>query len=131
MPIKPLFVMTAMLAFAGGSVAQEQARVLSSTPVLVPGSVPAQTAYNVVYEYAGQQYSVQFPYDPGAFVSLQITPIAPAPVVQAPQPVYVQPMPPVTVVNPVLVSPYPGPYYYGPPPFTFNFGFGYYRHSRR
>ena len=122
---------TALLAFTSVAWAQEQARVLSSTPVVVPGSVPAQTAYNVVYEYAGQQYSVQFPYDPGAFVSLQITPIAPAPVVQAPQPVYVQTAPPVTVVNPVLVSPYPGPYYYGPPPFTFNFGFGYYRHYRR
>lgn len=131
MKTKFLLIMATMLAFSGLSMAQEQVRVLSSTPVLVPGSVPAQTAYNVVYEYAGQQYSVQFPYDPGAFVSLQITPMAPAPVVQAPQPVYVQAMPPVTVVNPVLVSPYPGPYYYGPSPFTFNFGFGYYRHIHR
>ena len=38
-------------------------------------------AYNVVYEYAGRQYSVQMPYDPGRFVRLSVTPVinAPAP----------------------------------------------------
>lgn len=39
------------------------------------------TAYNVVYEYAGKQYSVQMPNDPGQFVRLQITPVG----VNAPQ----------------------------------------------
>jgi uncharacterized protein YcfJ len=33
------------------------------------------TAYNVVYEYAGKQYSVQMPNDPGQYVQLQVTPI--------------------------------------------------------
>ncbi len=32
-------------------------------------------AYNVAYEYAGKQYSVQMPYDPGPTIALQITPI--------------------------------------------------------
>lgn len=32
-------------------------------------------AYNVNYEYAGKQYSVQMPYDPGPTLQLQITPI--------------------------------------------------------
>ncbi|MEY4676643.1 MAG: hypothetical protein RLZZ470_1150 [Pseudomonadota bacterium] len=32
-------------------------------------------AYNVVYEYAGKQYSVQMPQDPGPTVRLQITPV--------------------------------------------------------
>ncbi len=32
-------------------------------------------AYNVVYQYAGKQYSVQMPRDPGPTVRLQITPI--------------------------------------------------------
>ncbi len=32
-------------------------------------------AYNVVYEYAGKQYSVQMPNDPGPTVQLQITPV--------------------------------------------------------
>ena len=36
-------------------------------------------AYNVVYEFAGKQYSVQMPQDPGPTVRLQITPVAPAP----------------------------------------------------
>lgn len=32
-------------------------------------------AYQVVYEYAGKQYSVQMPHDPGSTIRLQITPI--------------------------------------------------------
>lgn len=32
--------------------------------------------YHVVYEYAGKQYSVQMPHDPGQFIQLQITPVA-------------------------------------------------------
>jgi len=32
-------------------------------------------AYNVFYEYAGKQYSVQMPYDPGPTIPLQITPV--------------------------------------------------------
>jgi uncharacterized protein YcfJ len=32
-------------------------------------------AYNVAYEYAGKQYSVQMPYDPGPSIALQITPV--------------------------------------------------------
>ncbi len=35
-------------------------------------------AYNVVYESAGKQYTVQMPQDPGPTVRLQITPMAPA-----------------------------------------------------
>lgn len=35
-------------------------------------------AYNVVYEFAGKQYTVQMPQDPGSTVRLQITPMAPA-----------------------------------------------------
>jgi len=33
-------------------------------------------AYNVVYEFAGKQYTVQMPSDPGPTVRLQITPMA-------------------------------------------------------
>jgi hypothetical protein len=35
-------------------------------------------AYNVVYEFAGKQYTVQMPQDPGPTVRLQITPMSPA-----------------------------------------------------
>jgi uncharacterized protein YcfJ len=36
---------------------------------------PRTVAYNVVYEYAGKQYSVQMPHDPGPTVQLQISPV--------------------------------------------------------
>ncbi len=32
-------------------------------------------AYNVVYEYAGKQYAVQMPNDPGPSIQLQVTPM--------------------------------------------------------
>ena len=35
------------------------------------------TGYNVVYEYAGRQYTVQMPQDPGASLQVQITPVVP------------------------------------------------------
>jgi uncharacterized protein YcfJ len=52
-------------------------------------------AYNVVYEYAGRQYSTQMPNDPGRFVRLSVTPVdsAPPPPVQ-----YVPPQPRVEYV---------------------------------
>lgn len=99
-------------------------------------------AYNVVYEYAGKQYAVQMPHDPGPKLALQIGPVgardyeeppsaveksayAPAPV-YAPAPTYVQPQtvyvpPPVVVTQPYPVY-YPRPYY---PPVQLEFGFGY------
>ena len=119
--------------------AQEQAKVISSTPSLVPsttvnsqGEVVMYSAFNVVYEYAGKQYSVQMPNDPGPYVFLQITPSYSAstpapPLPPAPQVIYMQ-SPPQVLSNPVYVMPYSPPYYYGNPlPFTFNFGLGYYR----
>ena len=34
-------------------------------------------AFNVLYEYAGKQYSVQSPQDPGPYLAVQIVPILP------------------------------------------------------
>ena len=52
------------------------------------------TAYNVVYEFAGKQYSVQMPQDPGPSVRLQITPMAPPPAAaNLPAPTYITPPP--------------------------------------
>ena len=57
------------------------------------------TAYNVVYEYAGRQYSAQMRQDPGPYVQVQVQvapvgamaqPPYPAPAVSPPQPVYVE-----------------------------------------
>jgi uncharacterized protein YcfJ len=89
------------------------------------------TSYNVVYEYAGKQYSVNMPSDPGPYVKLQITPVAPAapaPSVQGPV-TYVQPVATVqqqvVYTQPVVVAPayYSRSYY---PPVGVNLDFGYY-----
>jgi hypothetical protein len=40
--------------------------------------------YNVVYEFAGRQYSVQMPNDPGPTLAVQVSPVGSAPVFQAP-----------------------------------------------
>ena len=85
-------------------------------------------AYNVVYEFAGKQYAVQMPNDPGPTISLQVSPVgagaqmAPPPgTVTYAQPVYEQPS------YTVMARPaYPG--YYEPNyflPFALGLGFGY------
>lgn len=74
-------------------------------------------AYNVVYEYAGKQYSVQMPNDPGPTIQLSVTPVGasalplPSTVTIMERPVYAQP--PVVVV---------------PPPVTLHDGSGFNRH---
>lgn len=102
------------------------------------------TAYNVVYEYAGKQYSVQMPQDPGPTVRLQVTPVGAqaAPATRADmappmqyeggqggpgviaqqqiytQPVYTQPVytqPLVVAAAPPVVYAAPYPVYYGQP----------------
>lgn len=90
--------------------------------------------YSVVYEYAGKQYTVQMPNDPGPQLRLQITPADAAPVSAPPAPTtYVVPMETQTIytqpvyTQPVYVQPiYPGyygrPYY---PPVGVNLQFGY------
>jgi hypothetical protein len=136
------FITIVVCLFCPSLWAQEQARVLSTTPSYLPtntvnsnGEVVMSTVFNVVYEYAGKQYTVQMPNDPGAYVTLQINPTFSAstpipPLAPAPQVIYLQ-SPPQVLSNPVYVMPYSPPYYYGNPlPFTFNFGLGYYRWRR-
>ena len=52
-------------------------------------------AYNVTYEFAGKQYNVQLPQDPGPTVRLQITPM-----VSSNQNYNYPPLPPATAVPP-------------------------------
>ncbi len=94
----------------------------------------ATIGYNVVYEFAGKQYSVQMASDPGASIRLQVSPVevgaqAPAGVSadSGAQAVY---LPPATVVMTPATA-YPGYYYppYYPPYFplmglSLRFGFG-------
>ena len=121
------------------ALAQEQAVVVSSTPVLQVGS-DQQTRiayYNVVYEYAGKRYSAQMPHDPGHLVAIQVTPVAPPvaalPPTELPVSTWVQNSPPLArtpSVAPVYLTPYVYPYppaYYGPAPFMFSVGVGYHR----
>jgi uncharacterized protein YcfJ len=97
-------------------------------------------AYDVVYEYAGQQYSVQMQQDPGRFVRLSVTPVdalpppapryAPQPrgQYQAPQVEYRAPVVTRVVVGTHFIPTYPvapqvvwvngyrpGHWYAGPP----------------
>jgi uncharacterized protein YcfJ len=92
--------------------------------------------YNVVYEYAGKQYNVQMPNDPGPYVRLQVTPVGSGspmgPTSQA-EPAYGQPVysqPPVYVQQATYVQPavvYGGPAYYNPyyAPIGFSLNLGY------
>ncbi len=88
-------------------------------------------AYNVVYEYAGRQYSVQMPNDPGPTIALQVSPVGAS--AQAQAPIVVQQQPPVYAQPAqVVVTRQYYPYYYPTPlfaPLSLNFGFGYGGHG--
>ena len=84
------------------------------------------TAYNVVYEYAGRQYSIQLPNDPGPYLPIRISPtVAAAPAAVA-GPTIVSPPVVVTSSYPVTYPPvyYSPPVYYGPPAISFRWGYG-------
>ena len=96
-------------------------------------------AYNVLYEFAGKQYTVQMPYDPGPTIRLQITPLGastqmtePANTAAYPPPAYAQP-PNIVQAPPVYPGYYARPNY---PPvgveLDFRYGDGYrgHRHWR-
>jgi uncharacterized protein YcfJ len=94
-------------------------------------------AYNVVYEYAGRQYSTQMPYDPGRTIPLNVSPVGatpPPPEVRyapAPQVEYRAPVTTRIVVGREIIPTYPvgpGVVYvdgYRRPP-----GYGHRRHWR-
>ena len=171
-------------ACASAFAADEMARVISATPVTqqvavpreacaayaAPGAPPqcsTQTiyesrtvAYTVIYEYAGRQYSVQMPQNPGASLRLQVgaapalmatgSSVSPSnqgledaamagPAVNVAQP-YPSPVQ-VTYVNPGVSyygSPFYGSSYYGSPYYgsylgpvvSLGFGGGYYGGGR-
>lgn len=94
-------------------------------------------SYNVVYDYAGKQYSVQMPNDPGPTVQLQVTPVdsaqyqapiqAPARIVSSTT--YVQPSGDQVTILPAAPVYYQQPYYYGGgsyvAPLAIGLGLGY------
>ena len=90
--------------------------------------------YDVKYEYAGKQYSVHMPSDPGQSINISITPQVVSNQIYAPSQnaQLVQTMPQAVVVAPAPiyvgppVYPYGYPYSYGPSPFSVHLGLGYY-----
>ena len=141
------FVAAALLFFTSVAMADDYARVISSSPVVepIPGTSGSRIAHYVVkYEFQGRQYTVNLPSDPGPRIRVQggandavsqpnpvIAPSAPPVYVPTPPP----PAVPVAVVPapaPVIVSPppvvYAQPYYANPYPYAYNpivpFGIG-------
>ena len=134
--MKKILLLSACLAASGLAMAQETARVVSSSPILQQVTVPRQVcnkeqvcttqyfyenqpvAFTVVYEFGGKQYTVQMPRDPGPTLQLQITPqvaVSPEPApgsVTYSAPVYATPGY-VVVAPPYYDSGYYG--YYGQP----------------
>jgi uncharacterized protein YcfJ len=109
-------------------------------------------AYNVVYEYAGKQYSVQMPNDPGPSIPIQISPIGSNAQANAAPPSYAQPSypqqptyappvvysapaypppAPVVITQPVYPVYYARPYYPRPYYPAVNIRFGYGGHGHR
>jgi uncharacterized protein YcfJ len=69
--------------------------------------------YNVTYEYAGRQYTMQMPYDPGPTVQLQVTPYASNVPQQGSAPVYAPPVAqPAVVAQSGVVVQQPAPIVY-------------------
>ncbi|WP_396432455.1 glycine zipper 2TM domain-containing protein [Limnohabitans sp.] len=81
--------------------------------------------YNVVYEYAGKQYNVQLPQDPGPTIQLQVTPLA-APRSEATTlPSVTLAAAPVTMVTESRVVYVPSPVYRNYPPVYTNVNLGW------
>lgn len=93
--------------------------------------------YSVVYEYAGKQYTVQLPQDPGPTIALQVTPMGSPASVAPPAPATVVTQPPVIYSPPPVVYAPAAPVYYRPWPVNTSVhlgwgwhGGGHHRHWR-
>jgi uncharacterized protein YcfJ len=83
------------------------------------------TGYNVVYEYAGKQYNVQLPQDPGPTIQLQVTPLG-APRSEATVlPAVTIATAPMTMVTESRVVYMPSPVYRSYPPVYTNVNLGW------
>jgi uncharacterized protein YcfJ len=71
-----------MIGVIGGAIAGDKVEGPQATQTQTQQTCTSQqvyenrlTGYNVVYEFAGKQYNVQLPRDPGPTIKLQITPV--------------------------------------------------------
>ena len=83
------------------------------------------TGYNVVYEYAGKQYNVQLPQDPGPTIQLQVTPVGLQRSEAPTNTVVTTAVPPTTVINESRVVYVPTPVYRTYPPMSTNINLGW------
>ena len=131
--------LTTAMGIIGGAILGDQLEGEPAPVVRTANSCTQQityenrvVGYNVVYEYAGRQYTTQMNSDPGSQLTIQVIPTntdmqvyttpAPPPPVVVQAPVQVRTYPPV-VVTPV----YRPPVYYSPPAYgvpTVNFRWG-------
>lgn len=125
---------TAMAGVIGGAMLGDKAESQGNAP-LPTTTCTTQTVYenrligyNVVYEYAGKQYNVQLPQDPGPTISLQVTPVG-APRSEAPAQTYYSSAPsvtaPVSVITESRVVYVPTPVYRNYPPSYTNISLGW------
>src|SRR4051812_16707068 len=137
-----------ILGVVGGAILGDRIEGPGATQVQNVQNCTTQTfyenrasSYNVTYEYAGKQYTVQLPYDPGPTIKLQVSPVggmqqqAPGPMTSA-EPAQVMTTNTVVVpaAYPYYAAPYPAyPYgYYRPyyPPVSIGVGVGVHGHWR-
>jgi uncharacterized protein YcfJ len=132
-----------MLGIVGGAILGNSIEAPGQTQLQTVQNCSTQTfyenrnaGYNVVYEYAGKQYTTTMPNDPGASIALHVTPLGGSniPPVRAPvqQQVisgdYYQPEPVYVAPAPVVVQAVP---YYRPAiPIGVELNFGYQRGGR-
>ena len=134
---------TTALGIIGGAILGDQLEGEPAPAVRTANSCTQQinyenrvVGYNVVYEYAGRQYTTQMSSDPGSQLSIQVTPTnadiqvyttpAPPPPVIVQAPVQARNYPAV-VVTPVYRPPvYYSPPLYGVPTVSFRWGRGGY-----
>lgn len=126
--------LTAMAGVIGGAVLGDKAESQGNAPQPTT-TCTTQTVYenrlvgyNVVYEYAGKQYNVQLPQDPGPTISLQVTPVG-APRSEAPAQTYDSMAPsvtaPATVITESRVVYVPAPVYRYYPPISTSIHLGW------
>ena len=130
---------TTVIGILGGAILGDQLEGEPAPVVRTANSCTQQVTYenrvvgyNVVYEYAGRQYTTQMNNDPGSQLTIQVIPT------NADMQVYTTPAPPPPVIvqapvqarnyPPVVVTPvYRPPVYYSPPAYglpTVNFRWG-------
>jgi uncharacterized protein YcfJ len=117
--------LTAMAGVIGGAIlgdkAESQGNTTQPTTTCTTQTVYENrlVGYNVVYEYAGKQYNVQLPQDPGTTIQLQVTPVG-SPRSEAPVTTYQATAPssaePVRVITESRVVYVPTPVYRQYPP---------------